>query len=190
MNKLTKQSPLYDITKRINEIIDELNNNSEIYKNFKPDIKGDFKKTYTDKSIPTTYKAQIMGLYNIELKTERASLKLELFRSGKSEIVYLDIKNKVLNNVFMSKGDKIVLKESSLVSTDSVIISLEMNILDAFVDQYEAVKDNIEVVTKISSESSKQFEEMRNTIQNFYKSIEFEPVTKVELKALIDSLGA
>ncbi len=190
MDKLTKQSPLFDITKRINEIIDELNNNSEIYKNFKPDIKGNFKKTYTDKSIPTTYEAQIMGLYKIELKTERASLKLELFRSGKSEIVYLDINNKVLNNVFMSKGDKVILKESSLVSTDSVIVSLEMNILDAFVDQYEAVKSNIEVVTKISSESSKQFEEMRNTIQSFYKSIDFEPVTKVELKALIDSLGA
>ena len=48
MNKLTKQSPLFDITNRINEIIDELNNNREIYLNFKPDIKDDIKKIYTD----------------------------------------------------------------------------------------------------------------------------------------------
>lgn len=190
MNKLTKQSPLFDITNRINEIIDELNNNKEIYLNFKPNIKADFTKTYTDKDLPTSYEALIMGLYKIVLNSERASVKLEIFRNGKTELASLNIQKKEIKNIFLSKGDKILIKDNDLKSSDSIVISLEMNILDAFIDQYEAVKTNIDIVTNISDESKKQFEELKETISSFYTSINFEPVTQIELKSLIDIIEA
>lgn len=190
MNKLTKQSPLFDITNRINEIIDELNNNREIYLNFKPDIKDDIKKIYTDKDLPAAYEALIMGLYKIVLNSERANVKLEIFRNGKTELTSLNIQKKEIKNIFLSKGDKILIKENNLSSTDSIVISLEMNILDAFIDQYEAVKTNIDIVTNISNESNKKFEELKETISSFYMSINFEPVSQIELKSLIDSIEA
>lgn len=188
MNKLSKQSPLYDIVNRLNEIIDELNNNREVYENFKPDIKDKLEKTYDSKALPGVYEARVMGIYKIELVASIPNLQIELFRNGKSEIVMLDGEKRVLDNVFLAKGDRVIMKSNTLKTEDKLIISMKMNILDAFVDQYEAVKTNIEIVSGISAKSEKQFKEMKDTIAGFYTSINFEPVTQNELKSLIGSL--
>lgn len=190
MNKLSKQSPLYDIVKRLNEIIDELNNNREVYENFKPDIKDSLSKTYEAKDLPNIYEAKVMGIYKIELVADIPNLQLELYRNKKSEIVTLDGEKRIINNVFLAKGDRVVMKSNTLKPEDKLIISMTMNILDAFVDQYEAVKTNIEIVSGISEKSEKQFKEMKDTIAGFYTSINFEPVTQNELKSLIGSLEA
>lgn len=190
MKKISKQSPLYDIVNRLNEIIDELNNNREVYENFKPDIKDSLSKTYVSKDLPIAYEAKVMGMYKIELVANVPNLQIELYRNKKSELVMLDGEKRIIDNVFLAKGDKVVMKSNTLKSEDKLTITMTMNILDAFVDQYEAVKSNIEIVSGISAKSEKQFKEMKDTIAGFYKSIEFEPVTQNELKSLIGSLEA
>lgn len=190
MNKLSKQSPLYDIVNRLNEIIDEINNNREIYENFKPDIKDKLSKTYDSKALPVVYEARVMGIYKIELISNAPNLQVELYRNGKTELVILNNEKTVIDNVFFAKGDKVVMKNNTLKAEDKVVITMKMNILDAFTDQYEAVKSNIEIVSNISAKSEKQFKEMKDTIANFYTSINFEPVTQAELKSLIESLEA
>lgn len=190
MKKISKQSPLYDIVNRLNEIIDELNNNREVYENFKPDIKDSLSKTYEAKDLPNVYEAKVMGIYKIELVAKIPNLQIELYRNNKSEIVILDGEKRKIDNVFLAKGDRVVMKNNTLKTEDKLIITMTMNVLDAFIDQYEAVKSNIELVSDISNKSKKQFEEVQQAIKNFYTNINFEPVTDSELKILINSLGA
>lgn len=190
MNKLSKQSPLYDIVNRLNEIIDEINNNREIYENFKPDIKEVLSENYDSEALPVVYEVRVMGIYKIELVSTAPKLQVELYRNGKTEIVILNNEKTVIDNVFFAKGDKVIIKNNTLMAEDKIVITMKMNILDAFVDQYEAVKTNIEIVSGISEKSEKQFKEMKDTIANFYSSINFEAVTQNELKILLSSLEA
>lgn len=188
MKKLTKQSPLFDITKLINDIVDEINNNRDVYENFKPDIKSSISKSFNNDSIPGIYEASIMGLYKIELKAENSRVRLEIFRNEESRVFDLNIQNKVVENIFLSKGDRIVLKEGDLKTNESLCVSLEMNILDAFVDQYETSKSSIKTMEGILGQSKVQFEEIEDTINKFYSNINFEEVSPKELAALIAKL--
>lgn len=189
MQKLSRQSPLFDITNRINEIIDELNNNRDVYQNFKPDIGERLTKSYKNEDIPTSYEVVVMGVYKLELKGENSRVAYELFINGKTNKGILDKNNKVAANIFMSKGDKIVFRDKTLADEDFVTISFEMNILDAFIKEYEAVQNNIGIVSKISEETKKEMERINETIKNFYNTLNLEPVSQEELQKLLDSIG-
>lgn len=188
MNKLTNQSPLFDITNRINEIIDNLNDNKDIYLNFKPNIENDLAKTYTNNDLPATYEVIVMGAYKIELASEKSSLDYELFIKGKSIQGTLDQNKKSIENVFMAPGDKVVFKDKTLGDNDFVKVSLQMNLLDAFIKEYEAVQNNIGIVSEISEESKREMAAIKEVIKNFYSTLEFEPVSKEELDAYLESL--
>lgn len=189
MQKLSNQSPLFDITNRINEIIDDLNGNKEFYQNFKPDI-GKSLIIYKNDDLPTAYDVIVMGAYKIELKTEKASLEYEIFRKGKAIKGILSKEKSVVKNIFLSKGDKIVFRQKTLGDEDTVTVSLEMNILEAFTKEYEAVQNNIGIVSEISEENKKQMEAIKETINNFYGTLGIEPVDKEELQKYLESLGA
>lgn len=189
MQKLSRQSPLFDITNRINEIIDNINDNKEIYQNFKPDIGESLAKSYKNEDIPTSYDVVVMGVYKLELKGENSRIAYELFINGKTNKGILDKNNKVATNIFMSKGDKIVFRDKTLVDEDFVTISFEMNILDAFIKEYESVQNNIGIVSKISEETKKEMEKINETIKNFYNTLDLEPVSQEELQSLLASIG-
>lgn len=189
MQKLSKQSPLFDITDRINEIIDDLNGTKDIYQNFKPDIGEDLTKIYKNADIPVTYDVVVVGVYKIELKAENARLPYELFIKGEGKIGVLDENNKVVKNIFLSKGDKIIFRDKTLAEEDRVIVSFEMNILDAFIKEYEAVQNNIGAVSEIAEETKKEMTEIDKVIKSFYSTFDFEPVSQEELDKLIVSLG-
>lgn len=189
MKKLTNQSPLFDITNRINEIIDNLKDNKEVYQNFKPDIGESLTKTYKNEDIPTSYDAIVMGVYKIELKTENSSLAYELFINGQSKKGILNKDKNIVENIFMSKGDKIIFKDKTLADEDLVTISFEMNVLQAFTEEYELVRSNINIISKISEDNKKQMAEINEIIKNFYSTINFEPVTKGELDEYLKSIG-
>lgn len=190
MRKLSKQSPLFDITIRINEIIDELNSNKEVYQNFKPNIGKSLTKTYTNSDLPAIYDVEVMGAYKIELKTEKSKLAYELFIDNESKKGVLDKDNNAIKNIFMSNGDKIIFSDKTLGVDDFVTVSLEMNILDAFIKEYESVQNNIGIVSEISEENKRQMEAIKDTIQNFYGTIEIEPVSNEELQSYLESLEA
>lgn len=190
MKKLTNQSPLFDITNRINEIIDSLKDSKEVYQNFKPDIGESLTKTYRNEDIPTSYDVVVMGVYKIELKTENSNLAYELFINGQSKKGNLNKDKNIVKNIFMSKGDKIIFRDKTLADEDLVTISFEMNILEAFTKEYEAVQNNISIVARISEDSKRQMEEINEIIKNFYNSLDFEPVTKGELDEYLESLEA
>lgn len=190
MNKLTKQSPLFDIINRINELVGEFNASKTIYQNFKPNIKSGLSKKYDVKAIPATYNVEVMGLYKIELVAESATVQIEIYRNGKSQRFNLSTNGKKIENAFLTTGDRIVLHSSTLKTNDTVTITLDMNILESFVDQYEISKNNIQVVTGITETSKKQFEEMTKTINSFYTSINFQPVSERELKELLNMVEA
>lgn len=189
MQKLTNQSPLFDITNRINEIIDELKGSKEVYQNFKPDIGESLTKTYRNEDIPTSYNVIVMGVYKIELKTENSSLAYELFINGQSKKGILNKDKNIVKNIFMSKGDKIIFRDKTLVDEDLVTISFEMNILEAFTKEYEAVQNNIGIVSEISEETKKEMVKINEIIKNFYSTIDLEPVSKEELQSLLASIG-
>lgn len=190
MQKLTNQSPLFDITNRINEIIDELKGSKEIYQNFKPDIGENLTKSYKNEDIPTSYDVVVMGVYKLELEGDNSRIAYELFINGQTQKAVLDKNNKVVTNIFMSKGDKIVFRDKTLADEDFVTISFEMNILDAFTKEYEAVQNNIGIVSKISEETKKEMERINETIKNFYNTLDLEPVSQEELQSLLASIGS
>lgn len=190
MKKLTNQSPLFDITNRINEIIDSLKDSKEIYQNFKPDIGESLTTTYRNEDIPTSYGVIVMGVYKIELKTENSSLAYELFINGQSKKGTLNKDKNTVKNIFMSKGDKIIFRDKTLADEDLVTISFEMNILEAFTKEYDSVQNNIGIVSKISEESSKQMEKISEIIKNFSSTLNIEPVSKEELGQYLETIGS
>lgn len=189
MQKLTNQSPLFDITNRINEIIDDLNGNKDIYLNFKPDAGGSLTKVYKNGDLPSTYDVVVMGAYKIELANGKSQLPYELFIEGETKKGILDKDKKEVKNIFMSKGDKIVFRDNTLDEDDFVTVSLEMNILDAFIKEYEAVQNNIGIVSEISEDNKKQMEAIKKTINEFYGVIGLEPVSEEELNKYLESIG-
>lgn len=190
MQKLSNQSPLFDITNRINELIDEITNNKDIYQNFKPDIGEGLTKTYKNVDIPTTYDVQVMGVYKLELNTEKSKLAYELFINGEAKQGTLDKDNKVVDNIFMSKGDKVVFRDKTLLGEDSVTVSFELNILEAFIKEYESVQGNISIVSEISEYNEKQMIAIKDAISKFYGTIDLEPVSNEELQKLLESIEA
>lgn len=189
MQKLSNQSPLFDITNRINELIDELKGSKDIYQNFKPDIGEGLTKTYKNVDIPTTYDVQVMGVYKLELNTEKSKLAYELFINGEAKQGTLDKDNKIVDNIFMSKGDKVVFRDKTLLGEDSVTVSFELNILEAFIKEYESVQGNISIVSEISEDNKRQMAKINETIKNFYKTLDLEPVSQEELQNLLASIG-
>lgn len=188
MKKLTNQSPLFDVTNRINEIIDNLNDSKEVYQNFKPDMGESLTKAYRNEDIPTSYDVIVMGVYKIELKTENSSLAYELFINGQSKKGNLNKDKNAVKNIFMSKGDKIIFRDKTLADEDLVTISFEMNILEAFAKEYESVQNNIGIVSEISEESKRQIDAIKKAIDDFYGTLEMEPVSKEELQVYLESL--
>lgn len=188
MEKLTKQSPLFNITKRINEIIDEINNNKEIYESLRPNITENVEFIIKDKDIPGEIEILITGLYKIELKSDTAIVKIEIFRNGKTENLGLNIQNKVIKDLFLSKGDKIIFKEGNLETEDEITVNLNKNILEAFTEQYQLNKTNIETATDITKNIKLQFEDIKKAIAEFNYSINLEQVTDKELKDLLGIL--
>lgn len=188
MEKLTKQSPLFNITKRINEIIDEINNNKEIYESLRPNITENVEFIIKDKDIPGEIEILITGLYKIELKSDKATVKLEVFRNSQTINLGLNVQNKIINDLLLSKGDKIIFKEGNLETEDEILVTLDKNILEAFTEQYQLNKTNIETSTNISENIKQQFEDIKKVIAEFNYSINFEQVTDKELKELLNSL--
>lgn len=188
MEKLTKQSPLFNITKRINEIIDEINNNKEIYESLRPNITENVEFIIKDKDIPGEIEILITGLYKIELKSNKATVKLEVFRNGQTINLGLNIQNKTINDLLLSKGDKIIFKEGNLETEDEITVNLDKNILEAFTEQYQLNKTNIETATDITENIKLQFEDIKKAIAEFNYSINLEQVTGKELKDLLGIL--
>lgn len=189
MQKLNNQSPLFDITNRINDLIEEFNNNKEIYENFKPNIKETLGKTYESGDLPAEYVARVMGLYEINLKTTKGMLEVELYRDGNSSKVILDSSKQQLQGFFLSKGDKVIFRGENMESTDEITIEMIGNILDTFIEQYEKVQTNIDIVEGMSSEVEKNLVIIEKMIKEFYKTINFEPVSQSELRILLNSIG-
>lgn len=189
MEKLTNQSPLFDITKRINEIVDELNNNKDVYLSFKPDIGKSLTKTYKYTDLPISYDVEAIGVYKIELTTENSVLPYELSIKGQSTEGKLFKANNIVDNIFLYKGDKIVFKEKALAEGDILTVSYQMNILESFIKEYNSVQNNISIVSEISEENKKQMAAIRETIKDFYNVQNFEPVSQEELLQLLGSLG-
>ena len=188
MQKLTKQSPLFNIVKRINEIIDEINDNKEVYESLKPHITEDVEFTIKDKDVPGVIDILVTGLYKIELKSDKAALSIEVYRNGVTERFGLNFQNKTITDLLLSKGDRIIFKEGNLEPEAEVIVRLDMNILEAFTEQYELNKKNFETSTKISNEIKEQFEDIKKYVKDFNYSINFEKVTDKELKELLRTL--
>lgn len=188
MEKLTKQSPLYNIVKRINEIIEEINNNKEVYESLKPHITEDVRFSFKDNDIPGVINILVTGLYKIELKSDKASISVEIYRNGQTERLGLNVQNKIIDDLLLSKGDKIIFKEGELEAEAEIVVTLDKNILEAFTEQYELNKTNLETSTKISNDIKVQFEDIKKFIQEFNYSINFEQVTDKELKELLNSL--
>ena len=188
MEKLTKQSPLFNITKRINEIIDEINNNKDVYESLKPNITENIEFIIKDKDIPKVIEIVVAGLYKIELKSDKATVKLEIFRNNETKTLGLNVQNKVINDLLLSKGDKIIFKEANLETEDEILVNLDKNILEAFTEQYQLNKTNIETSTNISENIKQQFEDIKKVIAEFNYSINFEEVTDKELKELLSTL--
>lgn len=188
MEKLTKQSPLFNITKRINEIIDEINNNKDVYESLKPNITENIEFIIKDKDIPKVIEIVVAGLYKIELKSDKATVKLEIFRNNETKTLGLNVQNKVINDLLLSKGDKIIFKEANLETEDEILVNLDKNILEAFTEQYQLNKTNIETSTNISENIKQQFEDIKKVITEFNYSINFEEVTDKELKELLSTL--
>lgn len=188
MEKLTKQSPLFNITKRINEIIDEINNNKEIYESLKPNITENIEFIIKDDNVPGEIEILVAGLYRIELKSETATVKVEVFKNGKTEMLGLSVQNKIIKDLLLSKGDKIIFKEGNLETDAEIDVNLDKNILEAFTEQYQLNKANIETATDITENIKNQFEEIKKVIAEFNYSINFEEVTDKELKELLGIL--
>lgn len=188
MEKLTKQSPLFNITKRINEIIDEINNNKDVYESLKPNITENIEFIIKDKDIPKVIEIVVAGLYKIELRSDKATVKLEIFRNNETKTLGLNVQNKVINDLLLSKGDKIIFKEANLETEDEILVNLDKNILEAFTEQYQLNKTNIETSTNISENIKQQFEDIKKVIAEFNYSIRFEEVTDKELKELLSTL--
>ena len=188
MEKLTKQSPLYNIVKRINEIIEEINDNKEVYESLKPHITEDVRFSIKDSDIPGVVNILVTGLYKVELKTNKASIRVEVYRNGQTERFGLNLQNKIIDDLLLSKGDRIIFKDGNLESEDEIVVTLDKNILEAFTEQYELNKTNLETSTKISNEIKEQFAGVKKYVQDFNRSINFEEVTDKELKELLRTL--
>lgn len=189
MQKLSNQSPLFDITKRINDLIEEFNNNKDIYENFKPNIKETLGMVYDPEDLPTEYVAKVMGLYQINFKTNKGILEVELYRGGKSNKVILDSSRQQLTDFFLSKGDKVIFRGENIETTDEITIKMIGTLLDTFIEQYEKVQTNIDVVEGMSSEVEKNLASIEKMIKEFYNTINFEPVSQSELRILLNSIG-
>lgn len=188
LNKLVNQSPLYDIVKRINELVDEMNTNKTVYENFKPVSKEKI-KTLSQTDLPIRHPIDVIGIYSINLETEAGGVTIDVYKGENlKRTLVLNGQNKTLEGLFFDKDEVLVIKGEGLGKADKLSITLEKNILDALIDQYEANLKSISENKKIAEESKKQFEEIQNFINNFYQALDYEFATAKDLKDLINIL--
>lgn len=190
MRKLTRQSPLFDIVNRINDLIEEFDNNKDIYENFKPNIKDSISAEYQAKDLPLEYEVKVMGLYEIRFSTKKASLDVEVYRNQESIKQSLDPKKPILPNIFLSKGDKLILRSEDIGAGDTVSVNMVGNLLDTFMTQYERVGNNLDVVEGMANQINIHIQEVETMIKEFYGTINLEPISQEELDELLTSLDS
>lgn len=189
MNKLTKQSPLYDIVKRLNELIEEFTTNKEVYDNFKPVKENGSTKDFLEKDLPVHYAIDVIGIYTLALETVQGSVEVEVYKGDElKNTLVLNQQEKVLESLFFDVDNVLVLRGHNLSQEAKLTITLKQNLLDAFIDQYEANKKNISESKKIAKESKDQFLAIQEEIKNFYGLINFEFADSKDLKALLTIL--
>lgn len=188
LSKLVNQSPLYDIVKRINELVDEMNTNKTIYENFKP-VSKEKTKTLSQTDLPIRYPIDVIGIYSIGLETESGGVTIDVYKGEiLKRTLVLNGQIKTITGLFFDKDEVLVIKGEGLSKADKLSISLEKNILNAFIDQYEANLKSISENKKIAEESKKQFQEIKTTIDNFYNILDYEFASQQDLKELLSML--
>ncbi|MBU5669496.1 hypothetical protein KQI68_06545 [Peptoniphilus sp. MSJ-1] len=189
MEKLKGHSYLVEIISRINEIVEEINNNKEVYETLKPNIKEKINYSIKNTDIPKEIPILVMGMYKIEMLADIGTVNIDLFSNGKTTNISLNPQRKTLDDVFLLKGDKIIIRQSNINSESSIKINLEKNIVESFMDQYKLSKSNIATMQGISDESKEILETIKKQIEEFNYKLNIESASSEDLKSLLNILG-
>lgn len=198
MKKLENTSPLFDIVKRINELIDFSDDNNSFFTAFRkePELDGveelSFVKATGEFIKKQLWKPKAGGMYSFKI-VEPEDFKVIL--------TYEDATTKRKTNKTLSKDnmellDTIMLPESTVLveisgnSTNTKLhIQRDKTLLEAITLMVGSITEKSLALEGLGESASEEYKKLLNTIQEFQTKVNIEALTKEDIENITSVLG-
>lgn len=198
MKKLENTSPLFDIVKRINELIDFSDDNNSFFTAFRkePELDGveelSFVKSTGEFVKKQLWKPRAGGVYSFKLvEPEEFTVTL----------TYEDVTTKREVKKTLSKDnlellDTIMLPESTVLieisgnSTNTKLqIQRDKTLLEAITLMFGSITEKSLALEGLGESAAAEYKKLLNTIQEFQSSVNIEALTEEEIENITSVLG-
>lgn len=198
MKKLENTSPLFDIVKRINELIDFSDNNNSFFKAFRKDPELDgveelsFVKATGEFIKKQLWKPRAGGMYSFKLVNPEdytVSLTYEDATTKRKVKKTLSKDNIELLDTIMLPESTVLIEISGNSTNTKFQIQRDKTLLEAITLMVGTITEKSLALEGLGESATAEYKKLLNTIQEFQAKVKIEALTEEEINSITSVLG-
>ena len=198
MKKLENTSPLFDIVKRINELIEFSDGNNSFFSAFRRDPKLDgveelsFAKPTGEFIKKQLWKPRAGGMYSFKLvepEEYKVTLTYEDSTTNKEVKKILSKDSLTLLDTIMLPGTTVLIEISGNSTNTKLQIQRDKTLLEAITIMFGTITESSSKLEGLENAATQEYGKLLNTIQEFQSKVNIEALTKEEIENITSVLG-
>lgn len=198
MKKLENTSPLFDIVKRINELIDFSDNNNSFFTAFRKDPELDgveelsFVKATGEFIKKQIWKPRAGGMYSFKLVNPEdytVSLTYEDATTKREVKKTLSKDNIELLDTIMLPESTVLIEISGNSTNTKLQIQRDKTLLEAITLMVGTITEKSLALEGLGESATAEYKKLLNTIQEFQAKVKIEALTEEEINSITSVLG-